>query len=280
NTPAGSTFASPPTLASSPQPNPRPPVGVITTQPLPPTVSPPPATVFSGPATVLVTPSSQPPLSPTTPFGTPPPLGVADLGAMSTIETGNPELSEAMGAPPAETVTETAKKVEAEGIYFNIADDDIREVVKQISRALGKNFLLDDKLRGKVTIISERKMTKDEVWEAFQSALDVLGYTIVDGPAGLLKIVGTRDALSNPIDFYTDKTPFTDRFVTRLITLKNISASDMANVIKGLVSKDGNLFAYPVTNTLIITDSGTNIDRLIRLINELDQEGPQEVLEI
>jgi general secretion pathway protein D len=108
----------------------------------------------------------------------------------------------------------------------------------------------------------------------------VLGYTIVDGPAGLLKIVAVREALSNPIDFYTDKTPFTDRFITRLITLKNISASDMANVIKGLVSKEGNLFAYPVTNTLILTDSGTNIDRLMRLINELDQEGPQEVLEI
>lgn len=185
-----------------------------------------------------------------------------------------------MRPPNPETVAETAKKVEEEGIYFNIADDDIREVVKQISRALGKNFLLDDKLRGKVTIISERKMTKDEVWEAFQSALDVLGYTIIDGPAGLLKIVSVREALSNPIDLYTDKTPFTDRFITRLITLKNISAADMANVIKGLVSKEGNLFAYPVTNTLILTDSGTNIDRLMKLINELDQEGPQEVLEI
>src|SRR5262249_25519555 len=76
-------------------------------------------------------------------------------------------------------------------------------------------------------------------------------------------------------------TPFTDRFITRLITLKNISAKDMADVImKGFVSKEGNLFAYPVTNTLIMTDSGTNIDRVMRLINELDQEGPQEVLEI
>jgi len=198
----------------------------------------------------------------------------------SAPATAEPAVSQPMRPANPETATQTAKKVEEEGIYFNIADDDIREVVKQISRALGKNFLLDDKLRGKVTIISERKMTKDEVWEAFQSALDVLGYTIVDGPAGLLKIVAVRDAISNPIDLYTDKTPFTDRFITRLITLKNISAADMANVIKGLVSKEGNLFAYPVTNTLILTDSGTNIERLMKLINELDQEGPQEVLEI
>ena len=54
----------------------------------------------------------------------------------------------------------------------------------------------------------------------------------------------------------------------------------MSNAIKGMVSKEGNLFAYPVTNTLIITDTGTNIDRLVRLIQQLDREGPQEVMEI
>lgn len=194
--------------------------------------------------------------------------------------TAVPEVSQPLRPVSPQTIAATEKQVEEEGVYFNVADEDIREVIKQISRALGKNFLLDDKLRGKITIISERKMTKDEIWEAFQSALDVLGFTIVQGPAGLLRIVPIRDALSNPIDLYTEKSPFTDRFITRLITLKNISASDMANVIKGLVSKEGNLFAYPVTNTLILTDSGTNIDRLIHLINELDQEGPQEVLEI
>ncbi len=305
---AGPTFASPPVLAPAPQPKPVPPVGVTTSQPLasptpPPSTLPVPAAVSpSSPATVLVSPPietppaavpppvpSAPPLgtvtaTPLSPWTTPvpaaPPSPPIAFEPPSLMATAEPVLTQPMRPVAPETVAETAKKLEEEGIYFNIADDDIREVVKQISRALGKNFLLDDKLRGKVTIISERKMTKDEVWEAFQSALDVLGYTIVDGPAGLLKIVAVRDALSNPIDFYTDKTPFTDRFITRLITLKNISASDMANVIKGLVSKEGNLFAYPVTNTLILTDSGTNIDRLMKLINELDQEGPQEVLEI
>lgn len=284
--PATVTVSPPPESAAPtaavPPPTPSaPPVGTVTTTPL----SPAPSAVPSSPPVVAAPgmPAGFPPQGqPLPPPPTPPTLAATDLEPTSspTTQTGVPEVSQPMRPVAPETVAETAKKVEAEGIYFNIADDDIREVVKQISRALGKNFLLDDKLRGKVTIISERKMTKDEVWEAFQSALDVLGYTIVDGPAGLLKIVGTRDALSNPIDFYTDKSPFTDRFITRLITLKNISASDMANVIKGLVSKEGNLFAYPVTNTLILTDSGTNIERLIRLINELDQEGPQEVLEI
>ncbi len=198
--------------------------------------------------------------------------------AQAPEETIQP-LSQPLRPVSPDLMADVEKKVEDEGNYFNV-NEDIGEVTKQISRALGKNFLLDDKLKGKVTIISERKMTKDEIWEAYLSALDSLGMTIVQGPAGLLKIVPTREAISNPIDFYTDSTPYTDRFITRLVNMKNINASDMANVVKGLVSKEGNLFAYPSTNSLIITDSGTNIDRLIRLINELDQEGPQEVLEI
>ncbi len=247
-----------------------------------------------------VPPSSQVPVLsvPTTvPMPTSTVPEVANIAPSAPVPSSTPENLPSVApvaAPPVETIqpltqpirpvspdvmAQVDKKVEEEGNYFNV-NEDISEVTKQISRALGKNFLLDDKLKGKVTIISERKMTKDEIWEAYLSALDSLGITVVQGPAGLLKIVPTREAISNPIDFYTDSTPYTDRFITRLINMKNINASDMANVVKGLVSKEGNLFAYPATNSLIITDSGTNIDRLIRLINELDQEGPQEVLEI
>lgn len=217
---------------------------------------------------------------PESPLLPPPTASLPPQIPMTAAPEATPLISQPLRPVSPETIAETAKKVEEEGVYFNVADEDLREVTKQISRALGKNFILDDKLKGKITIISERKMTKDEIWEAFQSALDVNGLTLVQAPAGLLRIIPKNQAISYPIDLYTGPTPFSDRFITRLITLKNISAADMANVIKGLVSKEGNLYAYPVTNTLILTDTGTNIDRLMRLINELDQEGPQEVLEI
>src|SRR5262249_5479275 len=89
-----------------------------------------------------------------------------------------------------------------------------------------------------------------------------------------------KDALQNPLPIYKEESPVTDAFVTRLIQMKNISALEMSNAIKTLVSKEGNLFAYPATNTLIVTDSGTNIDRLLKIIRELDQEGPSETLDI
>ena len=165
-------------------------------------------------------------------------------------------------------------------VYLNVQDQDIKDVIRQISKATGRNFIIDDKVRGKVTIMSEKQMTKEEAYQAFLSALEVAGFTTVTGPGGIIKIVGLKDAVSAPIPIHVDSTPYTDSYITRLIALKNISALEMSNAIKGLISKSGNMFAYPATNTLIITDSGTNIDRLMKIIKELDQEGPQQVLEI
>lgn len=169
---------------------------------------------------------------------------------------------------------------DSDSVYLNVQDQDIKDVIKQISKATGKNFIIDDKIRGKVTIMSEKTMTKEEAYQAFLSALEVAGFTTVTGPGGIIKVVALADAKKSPIPIHMDSTPYTDSYVTRLIQLKNISALEMSSAIKELISKNGNMFAYPATNTLIITDSGTNIDRLMKLIKELDQEGPQQILEI
>lgn len=200
----------------------------------------------------------------------------------STVPPPQPHQSDVTSSPGAAKEVPVAKEEEKgeELVYLNVQDQDITEIIKQISKATGKNFIIDAKVRGKVTIMSEKMMTKEEAYQAFLSALEVAGFTVVTGPGGIIKIVALKDAISSPIPIHVDSTPYTDSYVTRLISLDNISAADMANAIKGLVSKSGNLFAYPATNTLIITDSGTNIDRLMKLIKELDQEGPQEVVEI
>lgn len=167
-----------------------------------------------------------------------------------------------------------------EGITLNAVDSDIREIIKTIAKATGKNFLIDPKVRGKVTIISEKPMSVEEAYQAFLSSLEVLGFTVVNAPGNLVKIISTKDALQNPLPIYKDDSPITDQYVTRLVTMKNISALEMSNAIKGLVSKSGNLFAYPATNTLIITDTGSNIERLRTIMKELDQEGPSETVDI
>jgi len=183
--------------------------------------------------------------------------------------------------PPADSPADTtATPSGEEGLYLNAVDTDIREIIKQIAKVTGKNFLVDQKIRGKVTIISEKKMTVEEAYQAFLSALEVLGYTVVQAPGNLIKIIPMKSALQAPLPIYKEDSPYTDAFITRIIQMENISALDMSNAIKSLVSKEGNLFAYPATNSLIITDTGANIDRLLNIINELDTEGPSESIEI
>ncbi len=194
--------------------------------------------------------------------------------------TPTPVPATTAATPAPEATAATTSPTGEELVYLNVQDGDIKDVIKQISKATGRNFIIDDKVKGKVTIISERPMTREEAYQTFLSALEVAGYTIVKGPAGVIKIISLKDAVQEPIPTHVDTTPVTDMFITRLIPLQNISAVEMSNAIKGLVSREGNLFAYPATNTLIITDSGTNIDRLMKIIKELDQEGPQQVLEI
>lgn len=207
-------------------------------------------------------------------------------------EAGEPEAgeeSEAEGAGEAEETVPEAPQVTSdiegpltgeEKVYLNVQEADIKDVIKQISKATGRNFIIDDKIRGKITIISERPMTSEEAYQTFLSALEVAGYTTVKGPANVIKIVSLKDASKSPIPTHVDSTPYTDSFITRLIPLENISALDMSNAIKDLIGREGNLFAYPATNTLIITDSGSNIDRIMKIVKELDQEGPQQVMEI
>ena len=275
--------AQPPTVTPSiPLPGEAPPPAQPPQLGVPPAVSMQPFPQPAAPGAVVPEPVPTPQMGadqPTQPLQTPlaaiPTPGGG--GAGQPLETG-PET--ALRPVDKEDVKQIEEKVEEEGVYFNVADEDINEVIKQISRATGKNFILGDKIHGKITIISDRKMTKEEIWETFLSALEVAGYTTVQGPAGLIKLVALRDALSSPIPLYKDQTPFTDQFITRLVTLKNISAIDMSTAIKALVSKEGNLFAYPATNTLIVTDTGTNIKRIIELVEQLDTEGPQETLQI
>lgn len=179
------------------------------------------------------------------------------------------------------TTNSTSEQAVPEGmIMLNGVDVDIKDMIKLISNTTGRNFILKDTVKGKITIISEKPMTYQMAYEAFLSALEVNGFTVVETPAGLLNIIPKKDSITKPTDLFKDESPNTDKFITRIIQVNNISANDVFNVIKPMISKDGNSFAYPTTNSVIITDSGSNIDHILKLIKELDQEGPQEVLDI
>src|SRR5262245_62001293 len=168
-------------------------------------------------------------------------------------------------------------------ISFNLRNADIVQVINLISELTGKSFLVDDKVRGKVTIIAPTEVTLDEAYQIFLSVLEIQGFTIVpQGP--IIKIVPSRDVKDNPIPTATDTqhlfSPATESFVTQLVPLQYADANDIRGLLTPLVSKESSLLAYAPTNSLIVTDTVANINRLLKIITALDVESPSAIFKV
>jgi len=162
-------------------------------------------------------------------------------------------------------------------ITMDFQDVEIGVLVKFISEITGKNFILDEKVRGKVTVISPTKITIEEAYRVFQSILEVKGFTTL--PAGpVTKIVPVREAKESGAPLSTKGVG--DQFVTQLIPLSFTDASSLVPVLQPMVSKDGLVSGYDASNTLILIDTASNIERLVNIISELDIEMPSRGMEI
>ena len=166
-------------------------------------------------------------------------------------------------------------------IQMDFQDVDLAVLVKFISELTGKNFIVDEKVRGKVTIISPSKISVDEAYLVFQSVLQVKGFTTV--PAGsIIKIVPSKEAKSNTIRTVNPNgaPAATDEYITRLIPLKYVDANNMISILQPLISPDGLLAAYGTTNTLIVIDTAAQTERLTKILMQLDVEGSEQGIEV
>lgn len=163
---------------------------------------------------------------------------------------------------------------------FDYPNADIADVIKAISELTGKNFIVDPQVRGKITIIAPSQITVAEAYRAFLSALAINGLTVV--PSGsFLKIKTARNAQRDSIETYSgDYFPNSDQMITRIIKLKYISADEVNKNLRILPSKDGEMVHYPPTNSIIISDYGANVERVMKIINQLDVPGFEEQLEV
>lgn len=163
---------------------------------------------------------------------------------------------------------------------FDFPNADIQDIVKAISELTGKNFIIDPGVRGKITIIAPSRITVAEAYKAFLSALAINGYAIV--PSGqFLKIRTARNAQRDGIETYSGNYfPNSDQMVTKIIHLKHIQAEAVNRDLRILQSKDGEMSPYPPTNSLIISDYGANIERITRILAQLDVAGFEDQMEV
>jgi general secretion pathway protein D len=168
-------------------------------------------------------------------------------------------------------------QVIADEITLNLKDADIRALISTVSKFTGKNFIIDPRVKAKITVISSETLTPEEVYEVFLSILQVHGYAAV--PTGsVIKIVPEVNAKQGPLPMAASRAgEGGDELITKVISLDHVPAAQLVPILRPLVPQQGHLAAYNPTNTLIITDHAGNIQRLMRIIAGVDKAESDEL---
>ncbi len=159
----------------------------------------------------------------------------------------------------------------------NYKDADLSQIIQAVSEVTGKNFIIDPRVNAKVTMLSATPMSPAAFYEAFLAVLQVYGYVAV--PAGkVIKIIPNTDARQLPsIDLPDNVSPTSDEIVTQIITMKNVSAAQLVPLLRPLIPQQGHLAAYPAGNMLIISDRASNVSRIMKIIQRMDESGDEPV---
>ncbi|MFV1973146.1 MAG: type II secretion system secretin GspD [Thiohalobacterales bacterium] len=170
-----------------------------------------------------------------------------------------------------------AFSVVAQTVTLNLKDADISALISTVAEVTGRNFIIDPRVKGKVTVVSSRPMDSEEVYQVFLSILKVHGFAAVPSGA-VIKIVPDVNAKQDGIPTVGEAdTPAGDEMVTRVVQVDNIAAAQLVPILRPLVPQQGHLAAYPATNVLIISDRARNVKRLVSIIRRIDQVSDSEI---
>ncbi len=153
---------------------------------------------------------------------------------------------------------------------WNLRDADIRSVISAVSHETGKNFIVDPRVTGKVSIISSTPINARELYQVFLSVLQVSGFAAI--PTGkIIKIVPNIDSKALPAPIASGFAPGKgDTNVVRVIAIRNVSAIQLVPMLRPLMPQWSEISAYPPSNMLILSGRAANLDRIVRIISRVD----------
>ena len=156
-------------------------------------------------------------------------------------------------------------------VTFNFVDVDLPVITKFVSEITHKNFILDERVKGKITIIAPTKLNAADTFNLFTAILEMKGFTVVPSGVNAYSIVPTSEAKQKGLKFVKEKQPVNSSYAARLIPLKYISASEVLKLVQPMVSRDGNISVFGPGNTLLVIDSGVNIANVLSIIDTIDR---------
>ncbi|AOY87165.1 type II secretion system protein GspD [Marinobacter salinus] len=159
---------------------------------------------------------------------------------------------------------------------LNLKDADIRAFVTQVADITGYSFVVDPRVKGKVTVLSSAPMNRDEIYDLFLAVLNVHGFTAIPGEE-VIKIVQQVDAKQSAESLTRFATTPSEQLITRVIQIDNANALELVPILRPLVAKYGHLAGVAAANALIISDHSSNIQRIEQIVRELDSPSKYEV---
>ena len=159
---------------------------------------------------------------------------------------------------------------------LNWKDADIRQVVEAVSAVTGKNFILDPRVTGRVTLLSPTPLGPDALYAAFLSILQVHGYVAIE-TGDLIKIIPDATARQFATPLGTNAAAGPDDLATQVIQLRNVGATQLVPILRPLLPQYGHLVAHAGSNMLIISDRAANVTRMIAIIRRIDQASDEDI---
>jgi general secretion pathway protein D len=163
----------------------------------------------------------------------------------------------------------------AESIRINFRDADIRSVIESVAEITGVTFVIDPRVKGKMTIISPEKKDGDVLYEVFLSALQVHGYQAVkDG--SVVRIVPASQAFQLPGG------EGSNQLMTKVLAVNHVIAAELVPVLKPLLSQGAQLQAHAASNRLVVTDTEAQIERVTQMMKTIDSadQGSFEIIKL
>ncbi len=165
-----------------------------------------------------------------------------------------------------------------EMVRINMNKADIRDVIAWIAEQTQKNYIIDPRVKGRLSVLSNQEMTFAEAQEVFLTALDVYGFAVVES-GNNVKVIPNAQARSAglPLVEQFSKENANAELVLHVLSVENLSANEIVSILRPLVPQTGHLASFPSNNSIIIADRANNIHRLTALIQQIDASGEIDV---
>ena len=160
-------------------------------------------------------------------------------------------------------------------LVLNLRDADINGLIEIVSQETGINFIVDPRVRGQVNVVSGQPIQRDELYDLFLGVLKSYGFAAITGNEGTVRIVPEVQAKENEVGTLEQHSR-SDEFITHVISVQHLDASQLVRILRPLVPKGGHLAAAAESNSLVIADTAANVRRIENLIQRIDQESMED----